>query len=507
MKPQAELFNVALSDVPSAEGSVQSRTARAQPSRDADTLPLCVDLDGTLLKIDTTYEAMISSVLADGRNLLRLPLWLSRGRAHLKRELALQWSFNPAFLPYNENFLSYLRDEQERGRRLVLATAADEAIAQPIARYLGLFDEVIASDGTNNLRGVAKADALCQRFGKNGFVYAGNDTTDHAVWREAAAAVVVNAPGAVKRAALEQYPVALVVENSDSTLRAAFDAMRPYQWVKNLLTLVPLFAAGNLGNITAWWNTLAIMAAFCAMASAIYVLNDMGDLAADRAHPRKRDRPLASGRLPLLAGAAMIPLLGLAALVLGIVSGAIAALLIYAALSLAYTLRLKEMPLIDVFILAGLYTIRMFGGSEASGYGLSGWLLGFSGFLFLSLALIKRVSELSRLRAAAQSKTQRRGYIVEDLPILQMFGTSTTFASSVVLALYVQSATASNLYQRPEVLLGLVPLLMFWQCRLWLATARGYMHDDPIVYAARDWVSWCVFLATAVVLLAAKLAP
>jgi 4-hydroxybenzoate polyprenyltransferase/phosphoserine phosphatase len=506
MKPQAELFDVALSEAPSAEGAVQAHSKRAQ-SPEVDTLPLCVDLDGTLLKIDSTYEAIISSVLADGRNLFRLSAWIAHGRAHLKRELAARWSFNPAFLPYNEDFLAYLRDEHERGRRLVLATAADEAIARPIARHLGLFDEVIASDGTNNLRGRAKADALCRRFGKNGFVYAGNDATDHAVWLEAAAAIVVNAGSAVKRTALAQYPVALVVEKGDSALRAAFDAMRPYQWIKNLLTFVPLFAAGNLGNVTAWWNTFAIMAAFCAMASAIYVLNDMGDLAADRAHPRKRNRPLASGRLSLLTAAAMIPLLGAAALVLGIVSGGITALLIYAALSLAYTLRLKEMPLIDVFILAALYTIRMFGGSEASGYVLSEWLLGFSAFLFLSLALVKRVSELSRLRAAAQSKTQRRGYLVEDLPILQMFGTSTTFASSVVLSLYVQSETASNLYQRPEILLGLVPLLMFWQCRLWLSTARGYMHDDPIVYAARDWVSWCVFLATAAVLLAAKLAP
>jgi 4-hydroxybenzoate polyprenyltransferase len=168
-------------------------------------------------------------------------------------------------------------------------------------------------------------------------------------------------------------------------------------------------------------------------------------------------------------------------------------------------LRLKEMPLIDVFVLAGLYTIRMYGGSEASGYLLSEWLLGFSAFLFPSLALLKRVSELSRLRAASQARTQRRGYLVEDLPTLQMLGISTTLASSVVLSLYVQSEKASSLYERPDVLLLLVPLLMFWQCRLWLATARGYMHDDPIVFAARDWVSWCVFLGTAAALLAAKM--
>jgi 4-hydroxybenzoate polyprenyltransferase len=241
------------------------------------------------------------------------------------------------------------------------------------------------------------------------------------------------------------------------------------------------------------------------MASAIYLLNDMGDLAADRAHPRKRNRPFASGALPVLTGLTMVPFLAAVAILLGIWSGALIALLIYAGLSLAYTLRLKEMPLIDVFVLAGLYTIRMYAGNEAGGYALSTWLLGFSAFLFLSLALVKRVSELSRLRSSSHTKADRRGYLVEDLPTLQMFGISTTFASSVVLSLYVQSETASNLYRRPEMLIGLVPLFVFWQCRLWLSTARGYMHDDPIVYAARDWVSWCVFLATAAVVVAAKL--
>jgi 4-hydroxybenzoate polyprenyltransferase len=246
------------------------------------------------------------------------------------------------------------------------------------------------------------------------------------------------------------------------------------------------------------------MAAFCATASAIYVLNDIGDLAADRSHPRKCRRPFASGALPVSVGLVMIPFLLVTGIILGISGGAWRALLIYAALSLSYTLWLKEMPLVDVFILASLYTIRLYGGGEASGYPVSLWLLGFSSFLFLSLALVKRVSELLRLRSLSLTKTDRRGYHVEDLSVLQMFGIATTFASAVVLSLYVQSETASNLYQRPFMLWGLIPLLLFWQCRLWLATARGYMHDDPIVFAARDWVSWCVFLASATVMAMAR---
>ncbi|HUD61973.1 MAG TPA: UbiA family prenyltransferase, partial [Acetobacteraceae bacterium] len=257
--------------------------------------------------------------------------------------------------------------------------------------------------------------------------------------------------------------------------------------------------------LEAWRHSLAIMAAFCATASAIYLLNDLSDLAADRAHPRKRLRPFASGALPLVTGFAMVPALFLIGAWLGVASGAWFALALYAVMSIAYTVRLKEQPLIDVFILAALYTIRLFAGGEASGHPVSMWLLGFSSFLFLSLALVKRVSELYRLQTTALEKTERRGYSVQDLAMLQMFGSAATFASVVVLSLYVQSDTALLAYKRPWMLWGVIPLLLFWQCRLWLSTSRGYMNDDPIVYAARDWVSWLVFAGVAAVAVAAWL--
>ena len=317
--------------------------------------------------------------------------------------------------------------------------------------------------------------------------------------------MVVNAPASVSRSAAQRHRVVAVIDDRASRARAALRALRPYQWVKNLFTLVPLLASGDFGNGAAWRNSLAIMAAFCATASAIYVINDLSDLAADRAHPRKRLRPFASGALPLATGLAMVPVLFLIGGVLGVASGAWAALALYAVLSLSYTVRLKEMPLIDVFILAALYTIRLFGGGEASGHRVSMWLLGFSSFLFLSLALVKRVSELYRLQSAALRRTERRGYTIEDLAMLQMFGTAASFASVVVLSLYVQSDTALHAYARPSMLWGVIPLLLFWQCRLWLSTSRGYMNDDPIVYAARDWVSWLVFAGVAGVAAAAWL--
>lgn len=468
-------------------------------------LPLCVDLDGTLLRINTLHEAAFNAVLSDWRVLLQIPSWLAAGRARLKQELANRWRFAAGQLPYNQPLLRLIDQERARGRRIVLCTAADRRIADAVAEHLGVFDEVIASDGTTNFRGRRKAEELCRRFGERGFVYAGNDATDQEVWQLAGAAVIVNAPARVARAAETKCPVLAVIDDRGPRLRAALRALRPYQWVKNLFTLVPLLAAGDFANQGAWSHSLAIMVAFCATASAIYLINDMSDLAADRAHPRKRQRPFASGALPVATGLAMVPLLFVLGGWFAVLSGAWLALAVYALLSLGYTIRLKEQPLIDVFILAALYTIRLFGGGEASGHPVSTWLLGFSSFLFLSLALVKRASELYRLQSASLSKTERRGYMVQDLAMLQMFGCAATFASAVVLSLYVQSDTALHAYARPSMLWGVIPLLLFWQCRLWLSTSRGYMNDDPIVYAARDWVSWLVFASVVGVVIAAWL--
>lgn len=469
------------------------------------SLPLCIDLDGSLLRIDTLHQAAFSAVLADCRLLLRMPQWLAAGRARLTQELAARWPFVAAQLPYSEALLRLIERERAEGRRIVLCTGADARIANAVAAHLGLFDDVIASDGITDLRGERKAVELCRRYGERGFVYAGNAATDYAVWRHAAAAVVVNASPRVARGAARLCRVPEVFDDRTSRVRAAVRALRPYQWVKNVFTLVPLLAAGDFASGSAWLHSLAIMAAFCATASAIYLINDLSDLTADRAHPRKRLRPFASGELSLINGLAMVPPLFMVGAWLGIASGAAVALAVYTVLALGYTIRLKEQPLIDVFILAALYTIRLFGGGEASGHPVSMWLLGFSSFLFLSLALVKRVSELYRLQSASQSKTERRGYQVQDLQMLQMFGCAASFASAVVLSLYVQSDTALHAYARPWMLWGVIPLLLFWQCRLWLSTSRGYMSDDPIVYAARDWVSWLAFAGIAGVAVAAWL--
>lgn len=467
-------------------------------------LPLCVDLDRTLVKIDTLQEAAFTACLADWHTVFRLPLWLSRGRAFLKRELAARWQFDPANLPYNQTLLRHLKEERAKGRRIVLVTAADLGVAQKISDFLGIFDEVIASDGVRNLRGRAKATALRERLGAKKFIYAGNDGTDQEIWRDAADGIVVNGSRSAKHAAHKGHNVIQYIdERSHRLFLALAKAARPYQWAKNLLVFVPLVASADLGDVAAWRLTVYAFIALSLVASGIYLLNDMTDLAADRAHPRKSMRPFASGILRIGDGLAAVPALVLSGLFFGYASGALLAVTAYLGLSLAYTTKLKEMPLIDVFALAALYSVRLVAGGEASSHPVSQWLLGFSGFLFLSLALIKRVSEARQLTTAGGAQIPRRGYYAEDLMMLQVMGCASSFTSAVILSLYVQSYTAAQIYMKPQALWGIVPLMLFWQCRLWLSAARGYVDDDPIVYSVRDWVSWVVFGCTLILVVIA----
>jgi 4-hydroxybenzoate polyprenyltransferase/phosphoserine phosphatase len=463
-----------------------------QEGLDPHTLPLVVDLDGTLVLVDTLHEALIAQVTADPLMAFRLPGWLREGKAQLKERVTRGWRFDPARLPYNTALLAYLETERAHGRKVVLCTATHRSVAGAIAAHLGLFDEVIATEGKDNLRGRRKAEELVRRFGKDGFVYAGNDRHDEPVWEQAAGAIVVNADSGLQRRASSRFRVLHNFPRQGSRLTAALKGIRPYQWVKNLICFVPLLAATDLLNVSAWGAAVLLFLGFCLTASSIYLLNDLSDIEADRAHIRKSHRPLASGALQakealLIAAALLLAGLGLAA-----AAGALTLVAAYAVVSFAYSAWLKEKPLVDVFVLAFLYTIRLFAGGVATGHPVSLWLLGFSSFLFLSLALVKRVSELQRQEGGGRRMLARRGYMPDDAAILQMFGCASTFASSIVLSLYVQSDVAERAYPQSEYLWAAIPLLLFWQCRLWLSTARGWMHDDPIVFAARDWVSWCV---------------
>ena len=383
----------------------QDSRSRASP---ACSLPLCVDLDGTLIYSDSLEEGIVAADNLGRVALAFLKLPFS-GRAGFKHRIANSGKLEPALLPYNQSLVEYLRAQKEAGRYLVLATAANRLVAEGVAEHLGLFDEIVASDETHNLKGRRKAEALCGRFGEKGFVYAGNDASDIPVWAAASAAILVNAPPGVAHHARKMVPLETIVPSRAKTSFPLLRAMRPHQWLKNLLVFVPIITAHALRDIASWFNASLAFAAFCAAASAIYLINDAVDLAADRRHPRKKSRPFANGSLSLSTGLITACLLAGLGASLAIASGTLLVIVTYAVMSVSYSLKLKELPLVDVFLLAGLYTIRLFGGGIASGHEVSLWLLAFSGFLFLGLALLKRVTELSALSRMDKQFVGRRG--------------------------------------------------------------------------------------------------
>jgi 4-hydroxybenzoate polyprenyltransferase len=342
---------------------------------------------------------------------------------------------------------------------------------------------------------------LLERFGA--FEYIGNARDDLAVWQHASRVAVANPSRSVRRYIARGVPPSMLFPGDGIPWGALLRALRPHQWSKNLLVFVPIVTASQFTNGTAWLAAVLAFYSFCATASGIYLINDLTDLAADRMHPRKRYRPFASGAVPLspevLALGPLLVILGLGG---AIASGVALPLALYAGTSLGYSVWLKTLPLVDVFTLAFLYVSRMIVGGIATGFVLSLWLLGFSAFLFLALALVKRVAELTA--AELRGNLRRRGYMTEDRQMLTLMGVGSTFASAVLLTLYVQSAEVASRYSAPLILWLLVPLILFWQLRLWLSTSRGYMHDDPIVYSGRDWVSWLVSLCAVALMIAAS---
>jgi 4-hydroxybenzoate polyprenyltransferase len=469
------------------------------------TVPLCVDLDGTLIFSDTLLESALLLIKSNPFHVFFFVLWLLRGRAVLKAEIASRVTLNPAALPYNREFVSWLESERAEGRSLWLCTAANVKLAEAVAGHLGIFDGVIASDSQTNLAGDSKAARLVERFGERGFDYCGNERRDLKVWRHAHGAIVANAGPALERDAATSAPVLQAFPARGSSLRAAFRAIRPHQWAKNALIFVPLLAAHAAGHAQSVTDVVLATVAFCLCASSVYVLNDLLDLEADRAHPRKSKRPFAAGSLSIGAGLALVPcLLGTAILIAAFLPARFQLVFAtYYVVTVAYSFSLKGRVIVDAMALAGLYTLRIIAGAAAAAVPLSFWLLLFSVFLFLSLAFVKRFAELDSLRRQQRLRAAGRGYHVEDLPVLQSLGTSAGYLSVLVLALYINSPAIEGLYRQPKLIWLLCVLMLYWISRVWMKAQRGEMHDDPVVFALKDRNSLIVgILAVATVVLA-----
>ena len=279
--------------------------ARERDSAAMLETPLCVDLDGTLVKSDTLVDAILMLVRQQPGSPLQWPGWLRKGKAGFNREITDRAIVEIEHLPYNQPLLDYLKEERARGRRIYLATAADRGFAEAVARWVGLFDGVLASDGSHNLAGTNKLRAFQERF-PEGFTYIGNAMPDRALLEASATPMAAN-PHRDLRRALQRDGTVLHREFSDRkpTATVLLKAIRIHQWAKNVLVFLPAVLAHDLSLRSLCVSMLAFLSlSFCA--SATYIVNDLLDIEADRRHPRKRNRPFAAGDLSPILGVGII---------------------------------------------------------------------------------------------------------------------------------------------------------------------------------------------------------
>lgn len=483
----------------------QTDPTSADVPRSAAT-PLYVDLDGTLLRTDMLLESAARFVCHYPWKCFLLLLWALRGPAHIKARLAGQFEHDATTLPWNRPVLDWLRMQaQDAGRVLVLATAANDQIAQRLARHLGMFSHVIASSATSNLKGERKLAAI-EAHARGPFVYVGNDTADLQIWRRASAAVVVSGSSSLLARARRLTQVEKHFVPEGPSLRVVLRALRVHQWSKNLLVFAPLLAAHLWRSADAWLAAGAMFFAFSLSASAIYCVNDLIDLPADRAHPRKHTRPFAAGTLSIGSALLLTPLLLAGGFAIALSIGPLPAMTLaaYVVTTFAYSFVLKRIVLVDVITLASLYTVRVIGGAAAIAVAPSFWILALSMFLFLSLALIKRYSELHTLALSERVSASGRDYSVGDRTVMMALGIGAGFCAVMVMALFLNNPAITEVYPRHYLLWGLCVTLLYWIARMWVKAARGEMHDDPLVYACTDRASIFMAMLSAGVVLAAS---
>ena len=449
-------------------------------------IDIYVDLDGTLINTDILYESVLLLIKKNFFYIFLLPIWILKGKSKLKYNISNRVDINPQLLPYNKTFLQYLKQQKKLGRRLILATATTEKYANTIASHLGIFDQVIASSIKKNVSGNIKLKYIQEQNMQ--FSYAGNAVIDMLIFPFAQQSIIVNPTKGLKRKLSGLDNVIQVFEQKDKGILPAFKAIRMYQWVKNILLFVPLLMSQQFYNIDTVLNVLMAFFSFSLLASATYIINDLIDIPNDREHIRKKKRPLASGDLSIPSAILISLILFISSIFIAINvnSEFIYGLVFYLLLTLLYSFKLKSYILMDTISLSLLYTTRIFVGALVIGIMPSVWLISFSMFMFLSLALIKRCSELQTLDKVRNERTPGRDYMVSDVHILANMGVASGFVSVLVVALYLNDTQSISQYTYPEILWLVCPLLLYWIGRMWIKTFRDEMHDDPIVFSIKD---------------------
>lgn len=448
---------------------------------------LAVDLDGTLLRSDMVHECFWSALGSNLRGVLRALPALAQGRAAFRQRLSGLSNVDIATLPFDEAVIARISAWRGGGGRVVLVSACEREIAEAIAAHLGLFDEVLGPDCNPGFGGAERARLLTERYGKGGYVYLGGSVADLPVWENAAKAIVARATPALREATTRLRAEVEYLGSGARPLAATVRAMRPHQWTKNILVFLPMLTA-HLFTLSTLLQSLLAFIAFSLVASSVYVLNDLLDLAADRAHPRKCRRPFAAGELPVSRGGPMAGMLLGAGLLASLPLGMpfLSTMAIYLTMTTAYSLALKQRAVADICVLALLYAVRILAGGSATGIPLSVWLLAFAIFFFLSLAAVKRQAELVDSARRGKLDLSGRGYSVDDLPVISMMAIGAGYVSVLVLALYINSDNVTEVYPSPVFLWGICFVLLYWIGRIVMIAHRGQMHDDPLIFAVRD---------------------
>jgi 4-hydroxybenzoate polyprenyltransferase len=494
-----------LTERPQTEGPKPAGRGRASRSSSIAT-PLVLDLDGTLIATDILYESLLLFVRANPLNLFRALAWVFKGRAHLKHKLAQAVDLDVGRLPLREDVVSYAQAQVAGGREAYIATASDVDVAARLRGRLPFISGVIGSDGVVNLKSKAKAAALTARF-PGGFTYVGDAPADLAVWAQASEAVFAGRSRALRRKLEQTKGPVLALPAKRTGLRDWAKALRLHQWAKNGLIFAPILLGGRILSAPAWIACLLGFLGMGCVASATYVLNDLIDLNDDRGHWSKRERAFASGKISIPVGLGVIPFglivgLGLAYAAAG--TPAVLMLGAYLAATLGYSFGFKRVAILDVAVLAGLFTMRLAIGVVCAGVAWSAWLLVFSMFVFGSLSFAKRATEISRLKAKGGDRLPGRGYIAADEMVVVATGVSLASAAVFVMVMYlIQVAFHAEFYREPRLLWAFPGVLALWLGRIWLLCGRGELDDDPVVFAVRDKISLALGAVIALALAAA----
>jgi 4-hydroxybenzoate polyprenyltransferase len=467
--------------------------------------PLAVVVEGGLVRGDVLLESCLVAVRRAPVKLMGLVKWMARGRTAATYHLLKEIHLRPTALSYYEEPVEFVKKQVASGRKVVLVSSLPQNLVTAIAEHLQIKAPIIASSD-ENIVNVSDAQKLLELFSGNTFALLAPSRIAlmmsshlHEIYTVEPSQKLIYKKASLKLEGTE-------FKYKGSLIKMLIKEIRLYQSIKNILIFAPMLLAHKFGDMGLWLKTILAFIAFSMISSSVYLINDTLDLESDRLHPDKKNRPFASGRLSLTWAFTLTPFLMAAGWFLALsLSPAFAWVVTsYFIITLAYSFHFKQVVIADIIILACLYALRIFAGSIATSVDISNWFLTFCIFLFLSLALVKRASELIMMKDSGRTSNPRRGYWITDLDQLLHFGTTSGYISVLVLILYLNSDQVAGLYARPRALWLICPLFLYWISRVWIKAFRGKMHSDPLVFTIRDHVSYIMIASAAIIWLVAS---